>query len=110
MSLNNMPDEVKNLCRLADIGSKSLLLQVVRQNSPKEMLALIERISRQGLSRDEARKVVRTPTRGRPTNFVFRYGPKGSPFRLQLTFRKARVEKHEVIRVLRRILTELETS
>ena len=26
LSLNNMPDEVKNLCRLADISSKSLLL------------------------------------------------------------------------------------
>src|SRR5687768_18478064 len=32
LSLNNMPDEVRNLCRLADISSKSTLLQIVRQS------------------------------------------------------------------------------
>ena len=36
LSLNNMPDEVRNLCRLADITSKSTLLQIVRQADPAE--------------------------------------------------------------------------
>ena len=40
LSLNQMPDEIKNLCRLADISSKSLLLQIVRQGSPQKMTAL----------------------------------------------------------------------
>ena len=110
LSLNSMPDEVKNLCRLADISSKSLLLQVVRQESPEKMLALVERVSREGLNRDQARRAARAPAPGRPTNFTFKYGPKGSPFRLQLTFRRPRVEKHEIIRALRRILNELEAS
>ena len=110
LSLNTLPDEIKNVCRLADINSKSLLLQIVRQDSPEKMMELVEQISREGLSRDQVRKVSRGPARGRPSNFVFKYGPKGSPFRLHLTFRKARVEKHEIIRVLRRILNELETS
>jgi len=110
LTLNSMPDEVKNLCRLADIGSKSLLLQVVRQESPEKMLALVERISKEGLNREQARRAVKAPARGRPQNFTFKYAPKGSPFRLQLNFRKPRVEKHEVIRVLRRILAELESS
>jgi len=110
LTLNSMPDEVRNLCRLADIHSKSLLLQVVRQETPEKMLALVERISKEGLNRDDARRAVRAPSRGRPENFTFKYGPKGSPFRLHLTFRKPKVEKHEVIRVLRRILSELESS
>src|SRR5690349_20479351 len=41
LALNAMPEDVKNLCRLADITSKSLLLQVVRQPTPQKMLALI---------------------------------------------------------------------
>ncbi|MEO6214015.1 MAG: ParB/RepB/Spo0J family partition protein, partial [Vicinamibacterales bacterium] len=41
LSLNGMPEEVKNLCRLADIISKSLLLQIVRQGDPQKMVALI---------------------------------------------------------------------
>src|ERR1700681_4804386 len=33
LALTLMPDDVRNLCRLADISSKSLLLQVVRQET-----------------------------------------------------------------------------
>ena len=42
LSLNKMPEEAKNRCRLADITSKSLLLQMVRQGDPEKMVALIE--------------------------------------------------------------------
>src|ERR671911_1903837 len=48
LSLNHMPDEVKKLCRLADIHSKSLLLQIVRQGDPQKMVALIEKMTRDG--------------------------------------------------------------
>src|SRR5262249_3586273 len=33
-----MPEDVRRLCRLADIQSKSLLLQIVRQSTPKKMV------------------------------------------------------------------------
>ena len=36
LALQAMPDEIKNLCRLADITSKSLLLQIVRQGDPRK--------------------------------------------------------------------------
>ncbi len=48
LSLNGMPDDVKNLCRLADIHSKSLLLQVVRQNEAQKMVALGREIIARG--------------------------------------------------------------
>src|SRR6476620_11020807 len=48
LSLAEMPDEVRNLCRLADISSKSLLLQVVRQRTREKMIALIEQLTREG--------------------------------------------------------------
>ncbi len=108
LSLNQMPADVKELCRLADIGSKSLLLQIVRQETPKKMLALVEAISKEGLKRDEVRRKTAAPKRGRPKNFVFKFTPKGSAFRLQLSFRKQRVDKREIIETLRRILAELE--
>src|SRR5690606_32867118 len=37
LSLTQMPDQIRELCRLADISSKSLLLQVVRQSDPQKM-------------------------------------------------------------------------
>src|SRR5947209_18050433 len=35
LALNGIPEDIRNLCRLADISSKSLLLQVVRQDKPE---------------------------------------------------------------------------
>ena len=46
LALAEMPGEVRNLCRLADISSKSLLLQVVRQQTPQKMVAFIEQLTR----------------------------------------------------------------
>src|SRR5262249_51433555 len=48
LALNAMPEEVRNLCRLADISSKSLLLQIVRQETPEKMTPLIEKRASQG--------------------------------------------------------------
>jgi ParB family chromosome partitioning protein len=110
LSLNTLPADIKNLCRLADISSKSLLLQIVRQDSPEKMASLIERISREHLSREQTRHAVKRPSRGRPKSFVFKYGARGNPFRLQMTFKKSQVERTEIIEALRSLLAELEGS
>jgi ParB family chromosome partitioning protein len=110
LSLNSLPEEIKNLCRLADIASKSLLLQVVRQESPEKMIALIERISKEGLRRDEARRAAKPSGRGRPKGYVFKYAPKGGPFRVQMKFRSSSVETKEIIAALRKLISELEAS
>src|SRR5437016_505350 len=65
LALNGMPEEVKNLCRLADISSKSVLLQGVRQGDPQKMVALVEKMSRDGgTTREAARKETAKPKAG----------------------------------------------
>lgn len=111
LSLTGMPEEIRDLCRLADIVSKSLLLQIVRQESIEKMTELIEKISREGLSRDAARQSVKKKaSRGRPKNFVYKYGGRGNPFRLQMTFRKREVDPDEIITSLRALIAELEAQ
>ena len=108
LSLNGMPDDVKNLCRLADITSKSLLLQVVRQNDPQKMVALVEKITRDGgATREELRKETAKPKPGRPKAYTFSYRPPTKAFKLQLRFAKSRVDKAEVISALEGIIEEL---
>jgi ParB family chromosome partitioning protein len=108
LSLNNMPDEVKNLCRLADIHSKSLLLQVVRQGDPQKMVALVERIAREGgVTREVVRKEAAKPKPGRPKAYVFTYKPPTKAFKLQLRFSKSSVERNEVISALEAIIEDL---
>lgn len=111
LSLANMPEEVRNLCRLADISNKSLLLQVVRQDTPEKMTALVEKIASGGIStRQEARQVVTRPKAGRPKNYTFAYRPPTKQFNLKLHFTKSKVQKDEIIGALEAILQELRNS
>ena len=111
LALADMPVEVRNLCRLADISSKSLLLQIVRQKTPEKMIAFIEQLTREGQShaptREVARRVAAKPKPGRPKAYVFQYRPTEKTFNLRLQFRKADVDKTEVIAALEGILAEL---
>lgn len=108
LSLNKIPDEVKELCRLADITSKSLLLEIVRQPDTAKMTALVEQIANRGsVTREEVRRQAAKPKRGRPRAYVFTYKPTTKAFSLHLKFRKTEVERQEIITALENILEEL---
>jgi ParB family chromosome partitioning protein len=111
LSLNKMPEEVRRVCRLADISSKSLLIEIVRQSDPVKMMALAEEIARRShVTRETVRQQTAKPKAGRPKSFVFRYRPPDKTFRLNLTFKKSRVERDDVIRALEAIVAQLRES
>ncbi|MDQ3069758.1 MAG: ParB/RepB/Spo0J family partition protein [Acidobacteriota bacterium] len=111
LALADMPEEVRNLCRLADISSKSLLLQIVRQRHPEKMIALIERLTREGTpTREEARKAVGKPKAGRPKAYLFTFRPPTKLFNLRLSFKKSKVERDEVIDALEEIIKDLRSQ
>jgi len=111
LALMSMPEEVRNLCRLADISSKSLLLQIVRQEQPEKMIALIERIASQGgATRQQVRDAVAKPKAGRPKNYIFAYRPPTKLFNLKISFAKNKVEKDEIISALEAIIQDLRAA
>lgn len=112
LSLNQMPVEVRNLCRLADINAKSTLLQIVRQSDPAKMMALVERLVDQGtVTRKDARAATTKPAEtGRPKAFVFAFKPPTKAFNLRLSFRKSTVDKNEIIDALQNIIKELRAA
>jgi ParB family chromosome partitioning protein len=108
LSLHGMPEEVRNLCRLADISSKSLLLQVVRQDTPEKMTALIEKIASQGgATRQQIRDAAAKPKAGRPKHFIFAFRPPTKAFNLKLSFNKSRASRDEIIDALEAIIKDL---
>ena len=108
LTLNGMPEEVRNLCRLADISSKSLLLQVVRQETPEKMTALVEQIASQGgVTRQRLREAAAKPKAGRQKHYVFAYRPPTKAFNLKLSFTKSRATRDDVIEALEAILRDL---
>jgi ParB family chromosome partitioning protein len=113
LSLAAMPEDVRQMCRLADIQSKSVLLQIVRLGDRDKMAGLIERLSREGATRAEARRIAKPEERrakGRPRHFVFRFGPRGSEYSMSLQFKRSQVERDEIIRALESILDSLRTE
>jgi ParB family chromosome partitioning protein len=112
LSLNAMPEDVRQVCRLADIQSKSLLLQVVRQGDPQKMIALVHRLQQDGrATREDARRIVKQSkvksAKGRPRHYVFRYQPREKNFALALQFRKSDVRREEIVRALQSIIEDL---
>jgi len=107
LSLRSIPDEVKALCIEQGVLSKSQLLQVAREKEPK-MRDLVRRFALGMVSREQAREE-RNPEK-RPRSYVFRYVPPAKEFKLVLQFRKQKVERHELIQALRRIIENLESD
>ena len=116
LNLNGMPADVKRLCRLANINSKSLLLEVVRQADQEKMIALVERITRTegNLTRERTRQVAgrykKKRKAGRPKAFVFNFLPDNKSYKLRLAFRKSRVDRDSLIKALEEVLTELRSG
>src|SRR5438270_4342931 len=59
LSIATLPERIRERCRRADINSKSLLLQVVRQPDEAAMQRMLDEITNRGLTRDGARAVRR---------------------------------------------------
>jgi ParB family transcriptional regulator, chromosome partitioning protein len=95
LALAAIPKDIRELCRRADISSKSMLLQVVRQPSDDEMRSFVEHIKRGGLTRDEARKVRQGKVK-KNKNFVYRFNAKNLAYSIVIKFRKSQVEDDEI--------------
>lgn len=107
LSLNRMPEAIQERCRQADIGSKSMLLQIVRQPTEEAMDRLIDRIAGDGITREEARNFQRRPGAGRRRRFVYRYKPESGDYQFTLRFKRPEVERRELIDALREVLARL---
>jgi ParB family chromosome partitioning protein len=99
ISLANIPAEIRELCRRADITTKSMLLQVVRQPTDDEMRALVYKIGAAGLTRDQAREV----RHGKPkkiSNYTYEYDDPGHEWSLRIQFAKSDVDEMDIRRAL----------
>lgn len=111
LQLNDIPDRIRALCREHGVARKSLLVQIARAKTTEEMEELVTRIAAGEMTRDEVRsktsKKKTAPKRGRPKNFRFTVREKDLPFKLDMQFKKADVEREEIIEALEAVLERL---
>lgn len=114
LSIASLPSSIREQCRHADINSKSLLLQIVRQPDEKAMQDMTQKILTHGLTRDGARKERQSSNKasGKAPRkpFSFRFVAPGREFKMELTFRRQQIERKEIAATLRNIAAELENE
>jgi ParB family chromosome partitioning protein len=59
LSLNRLPETIKEECRRADIYPRRLLIEIAKQGTPEEMTALFARVKEGGLKSDQVREITR---------------------------------------------------
>jgi ParB family transcriptional regulator, chromosome partitioning protein len=114
LMLNEIPDRIRVLCRDAGIANKSILVQIARAADAGAMEDLVERyasgeLTRQGVRERTAKKSA-TAKRGRPRNFKYNLKDKALPFTLNLSFRKADVDREEIIEALEEAIRRLKSN
>jgi len=109
LSLAAIPAEVRDLCRRADISSKSMLLQVVRQPSETEMRQFIVRIKDAGMTRDQARQV-RQGGAKKAKSSSYRFAPKNQGYTLTIQFKRSSVKREDVENALREALAHFSAA
>jgi ParB family chromosome partitioning protein len=112
MAIARIPDDVREICRQADINAKSSLLQIVRQPDDDSMMSLAKKIASQGLNRNDAREVRRQEMGPRVVPeakpYTFKYASPDKDFNLEIKFRASEVSDSDVALVLRAVADEID--
>jgi ParB family chromosome partitioning protein len=118
LSIASLPEVIREKCRRADIGAKSLLLQVVRQPHVEAMHEILNEITSQGLNRDGARAARRSKQEGKKAQvgagktvpYKYLFEPKDGEYVLELRFKRAEVETEQVVRALKSALESIDAG
>jgi ParB family chromosome partitioning protein len=94
ISIASIPADVRELCRRADISSKSMLLQVVRQPTDDDMREVVYKIGAEGLTRDQSREI-RQGSPQKLRNYSYQFDDPGKQWSLTIRFQKPDATRDE---------------
>ncbi|HEX6285552.1 MAG TPA: ParB/RepB/Spo0J family partition protein [Pyrinomonadaceae bacterium] len=112
LAIAKIPDDVRQVCRDADVSAKSVLLQIVRQPDDDSMRRLANEIATKGLKRDDAREARRQEMGPRvvPDSkpYTFKYASPEKDFNVEVRFKVPHVSDAEVALILRAVADEID--
>ena len=112
LAIARIPDDVREVCRTAEINAKSSLLQIVRQPDDESMRRLAKEIATRGLNRNDAREVRRQEMGPRvvPDSkpYTFKYASPDKDFNIEVKFKASQVSDAEVALILRAVADEID--
>jgi len=112
LAIARIPDDVREVCRAAEINAKSSLLQIVRQPDDDSMRRLAKEIATRGLNRNDAREVRRQEMGPRVVpdskGHTFKYASPEKDFNIEVKFKASQVSDAEVALILRAVADEID--
>jgi len=112
IKVSKIPKEIRDYCRENNILSRSILIEIAKQNNKESMHKLISEIIERDLSREDTRELSKK-LKGkikRIQHFIYNYNPTEDFYRLRIEFRKQNVTKDEIIKILEEVIKKLKTK
>ena len=112
IKVSKIPKEIREYCRENNILSRSILIEIAKQNNKESMNKLISEIIERDLSREDTRELSKK-LKGkikRIQHFIYNYNPTEDFYKLRIEFRKQNVTKDEIIRILEEVIKKLKTK
>jgi ParB family chromosome partitioning protein len=113
VNVSRIPKTLRDLCKQAEIASRSTLIEIAKQEKPADMERLIHEITQRGLRREDTRELSKKLKGKVKTSrpFVFSYSPQASDqYHLRLEFKKHAVSREDIIHVLEEIIAKLKSK
>jgi ParB family chromosome partitioning protein len=113
VNVARIPKKLREVCREAQITSRSTLIEIAKQEKQSDMERLIHEITQRGLRREDTRELSKKLKGKTKTSkpFVFTYAPKpNDEYHLRIEFKKHTVSREEVIQVLEEIISRLQSK
>jgi ParB family chromosome partitioning protein len=110
LSLNTLPEPIKQDCRTSDKFTKSQLLQVLRQPNSEAQLAFWKAMKDGNLTVREARAkttTTRATHKPGPKPYEHKFQPDDRSFTVRVTFRKSRASHDDIKQALRDAIKNL---
>ncbi len=112
LTLLAIPEDLRRAAETMGLRAKSALLEIAKADGPARMRALIEKASRQGLTRDDLRRSERRKAQSQASGarrkpYLFKFRSPDRRFSLSLSFRQSTVEQADLIQAVEQLLAEL---
>jgi len=113
INVARIPKKLRELCKQAEITSRSTLIEIAKQEKKADMERLINEIAQRGLRREDTRELSKKLKGKIPSSkpYVFNYSPQqNDSYHLRIEFKKHSISPDEIIQVLEEIIARLKSK
>jgi ParB family chromosome partitioning protein len=109
IAISKIPKELRDLCSDFSIKSRGTLIEIAKQKNRDDMYRLITQVKQRELKREDTRdlsKQLKGQTH-KVEKYVYNYQKKDQSCRVKIEFRKTKVTKEEIIKILEEMIKKL---